>query len=365
MPKKIIQMVLKNSALVIALLMTVQIQSLTASNLDSLLSALAPISMNNANQLIELRLIKGPDDGIASLALSPNGAIIAIGNYKDNCIYVLNVATNDTVATLTGHTAAVTSLVFSPDGALLASTGTVNLPPDRDGTLRIWDIKAGKQLAVFETPGISNFAFSQDGKWLAGSGIGDPLPMVWNVKSLSKKEISRGAFANVGFHPNGILLATASRDPLVHIINVETGEEVSTFIGHEGWISAIAFSPDGKKLASGSDDTTIKLWDLETGKMIKELIEHSSEIEFLAFNPDGSVLASLGSGTNIQRTGGQISISIGPSDKFLRFWNVETGDQVKLLENTDEIDQVSFNSDWRLLATAHEKGIIRIWGVKK
>ena len=44
--------------------------------------------------------------------------------------------TGEQKSTLTGHTASVTSIVFSPDGATLASGS-------KDKTVRLWDTKNG------------------------------------------------------------------------------------------------------------------------------------------------------------------------------------------------------------------------------
>src|SRR5438876_963050 len=76
---------------------------------------------------------------------------------------------------LTGHTAPVTLLAFSPDGKTLASTGTVNLPPQRDGSVRVWDVTAGTQLATVATAGTNALTFSPDGTLLAGASGGDPV----------------------------------------------------------------------------------------------------------------------------------------------------------------------------------------------
>ena len=316
--------------------------------------------------IAKLKTIQSPGKETAAIALSPDGKILACGSYGDDSLYLIDVSTGSVAMTLKGHTAPVSSLAFSPAGALLASTGTVNLPPKRDGSVRIWDVKTGKELAVFKTTGTSQLTFSPDSATLAGAGGGDPLQVIlWDAGSGSEKRIIKGVFSYAAFSPDGNLLASGSRDDQVHVIKTATGEEAMKLAGHGGWIKAAAFSPKGGLLASGSEDMNIHLWDTANGNKLQSLTGHKSEIGFLAFSADGNVLASLGSGTNVTREGGRISISVGPKDKSLRFWDVKTGKEIALIEVPDGISEVSFNSDWTLMATSSGKDFIQLWSVKR
>jgi len=131
--------------------------------------------------------------------------------------------------TLQGHTATVTSVVFSADGKTLASAS-------HDGTLRLWDVTAGKERTALGayTGCVGCVAISPDGKTLASGIIGSPVayPDLKNVK----------------------------------LWEVATGTERAKLKGHAGYVRSVAFSPDGKTLASASDDKTVKLWDMATGK---------------------------------------------------------------------------------------------------
>ena len=67
-----------------------------------------------------------------------------------------------TIQTLTGHTAYVYKVAFSPDGALLATASG-------DGTARLWDIATGRAIRTLacHADGVYKVAFSPDGTLLA------------------------------------------------------------------------------------------------------------------------------------------------------------------------------------------------------
>ena len=147
---------------------------------------------------------------------------------------------------MTGHTLAVTSTVFSPDGRWLAS-GSL------DKTIKLWEVASGREVRTFKghAHGVASLAFSPDGRWLASGG----------------------------------------EDKMVKIWEVTTGREAQTLRGHVNDVTSVAFSPDGELVAGGSLGQTIRIWRLSTGRVIKTLWFREISWHPVVFSPKGQWLA--------------------------------------------------------------------------
>jgi WD40 repeat protein/serine/threonine protein kinase len=191
----------------------------------------------------------------------------------------------------------VASIGFSPNGRLLAV-----------GQFRgidVYDVATGAKAHPFkETPApVPGLAFSPDSRRLYSAGASDPCLKVWDVAGgtpiLPEIRHHTSANATVAVSPDGRRLASAGYDPrtsaqTVKIWDAETGKEWRTLRGHRGYVWTVAFSPDGRYLASGSWDSTVKVWDLKAPESAEPvtLRGHAGFIRGLAFSPDGQRLAS-------------------------------------------------------------------------
>jgi WD40 repeat protein len=202
---------------------------------------------------------------------------------------------------------------FSPDGSRLATVL-------HDGTLRLWDAGAGKELRDWKVPtretrigapgkmekyaleAISEPVFTADGRTLyatAPNGInrwdtatGKELPVLrlgdgWRWNCCRPSADGRVVVVSGSLPPRG------ERSRLLDTAKGQTLQELAVGATSAG---AFAFAPDGRTLAvtSGRDVT---LWEVASGRPRGRLTVVAPRWAFsLAFSPDGRFLAMGGDG---------------------------------------------------------------------
>uniref|UniRef100_A0A8D3AAR5 Notchless protein homolog 1 n=1 Tax=Scophthalmus maximus TaxID=52904 RepID=A0A8D3AAR5_SCOMX len=119
------------------------------------------------------------------------------------------------LARLTGHSALVNEVLFSPDTRLLASASF-------DKSIKIWDGRTGKYLMSLRghVASVYQVAWSADSRLLV-SGSSDSTLKVWDVK---------------------------------------TGKLNMDLPGHADEVYAVDWSPDGQRVASGGKDKCLRIW---------------------------------------------------------------------------------------------------------
>ena len=260
--------------------------------------------------------------GFTSISFSPDGNTIASSGWRyDDTVRLWDVVSGEHKKTLKGHAGWVKSVVYSPDGSLIASGST-------DKTVRLWNAISGahKKTLTGHQSLINSVCFSPDGQLLA-SGSEDKTVRLWDAISGAHKKTLAGHWFpinSVCFSPDGQLLASGSEDKTVRLWNINTGKHLKTFIGNEGKVTSICFSPDGQLLASGSEDKTVRLWDINTEKLLKTFTGHTNFVQSVCFSSDGRLLAS------------------GSDDGTVLIWNIDvstsqTPSQVLQQESTEQV----------------------------
>jgi WD40 repeat protein len=149
----------------------------------------------------------GGSGGFSDMALSPDGQTFALSNVAR--IILWDVATDNRISgSLRGHTDWVISLVFSPDGQMLASGS-------QDRTIILWDVATqqpvGDPLRIHKDS-VNSLAFSPDGQMLASGGWEEII--LWDVETRQPiGKYQRGG--SVVFSPDGQMLALKSSGEII------------------------------------------------------------------------------------------------------------------------------------------------------
>jgi WD40 repeat protein len=167
-----------------------------------------------------------------------------------------------------------------------------------DPQLVLWDTSTGKQQwsITTELHELTSVAFSPDGAILA-SGHWFHDAALWDARSgalLRTLDGHTSTVTAVAFARGG-LLASASQDGSIRLWDTATGQEIRKFSGHEGGVLTIAFEPDQRHLISGGLDRLVRRWDVESEGDAETVGKHAQAVDSVAISPTGLVATASSS----------------------------------------------------------------------
>jgi WD40 repeat protein len=317
-------------------------------------------------------IIRSHFSGISCLACTKDGMKLAsssglVYGSIDNSIRIFDTKSGNLLLHLQGHTDAVNSIAFHPDGTKLISASN-------DKTLRVFDITTGGEILMKELPAvISSVAIHPDGKHIVtacdnylivlsletlfetieiiDSEVDDNAEIEVDnldnesigesITTVGSSSIVESVIGHDNINDHDIETETQKQPPPVTIIEKLELTEIKRLMEHKSNISSVVYSSDGNLMISASDDNSMIMWKSSTCTILQG---HTDCVNCVAFSSDDTLIVS------------------GSKDQSVRVWNTIKGVEIIKLEgHSDSVTSVAFTHGKTFVISGSVDKTIRKW----
>jgi len=155
-------------------------------------------------------------------------------------------------------------LAFSRDSSVAVAQA--------DGDISIWDQGRLAALLKGHTAAVNSVSFSPQGLRLV-SGSKDKTISLYDASTSTRLEsfnYHTGDVRQVQFSADGLFIASASWDKSAAVMDATTGQKVVSFLCRST-VEACSFNPDRKRLALAVDKS-IEIWDVGSGQRVCTMV---------------------------------------------------------------------------------------------
>ena len=309
------------------------------------------------------------------IAFSPDGNLFAFVSAPDT-VTISDINIGKDIAKLTGHTAPVHTLLFSPCGQYLAGANV-------GATIQIWDVK-NESLVMMPTTYEGNLVrlvYMPDGV-LRVADVHRNKVVIWDASEREKLDVFETHSSNgrpARFSSDGRQFAVCSKRGDVHVWKEEAPATVASLSGFKDTAYAVAFLQNGRTLVSSHWGRSNKVfWDVasrETLRVLPPLTERTSLRRSIALSPCEEMLAVDTSNQNIEvwhiasetliaelteheNKTYRIALAFSPTGKYLvsaganeaYVWDIALWEKTALPYRTDRLScRHCISSGWKII----------------
>jgi serine/threonine protein kinase len=293
---------------------------------------------------------------VTTVAFSPDGALLASGDWNSN-IKVWDLNHQRLVTNYYNHTnsytlAVVSALSWSTDGRRLLSGAVTH--SGQEEVFKVMDTGTWSKVTQFY-PQLSSswfraMAFSPGAKVLAMANPTEAF--LWDLVQQRMIGHFEGDFgyrsdlwnACAAFSPDGSLYAYHEKG-IIRLWDMVNKKPAGSFLGIASSCCCLVFSPDGRQLAaSNGDKDVVQVWDLDSHLQVASLTNHVEGVNFVLFSPNGKTLAA------------------SSSDGLIILWDRASWTEfMRLRGHQNGIYQLAYSPDARFLASGSLDNTVKLW----
>lgn len=254
----------------------------------------------------------------------------------DGTVRLWEIKTGKQLHLLKEKSQRVYSIVFSTDSRLLANM-TQDLKSDKT-TIRLWSTKTGRKIRTLKgtlnrgSRGYYDVVVSPDNRTIAS--VSDIETKLWNVRTGKLLNVFKSRFV---ISPDWSLYAGTRQDKIL-LLDMKTREQMRTLTGFKTGNTPLVFSPDGKRIAND-----LGIWDVDTNSHVYINEPHVSTGSAVRFIEGGETLVCWGNNSTVQ------------------LWNTKTGH----LMSTFSGEIFSVSSDGKTVAgefkNRNTSPVVNVW----
>lgn len=217
-----------------------------------------------------------------------------------------------------------------------------------DVRVDFWDIESERRIHSIPVSSIvySSCISPKDENCLIFSSGQDVILYDIKKRSQTRKITRESQINSLSVSSDGTFLVIGLNNSEAAQLDLQSGKEIKTFVGHTDEIKSVCLTPDDTHLITGSYDYTAIAWHIESGRRVRTFSAHNDIVHCICVTPDGRFFVTAS------------------HDKTANLWRFDRDSPVRTFRgHTQEVYTVVATHDGQYILTGSEDESIIQWDI--